>query len=129
MEENENCVVYQGWLEKRSRYLQTWRKRYAILLKTHLVTYESEDTGNIPTENILLRNCKGIKSTHEEIKQELSFKIMFEEQSFYFKAFSNEDYQNWLKNITKALVHKKLKILKPLYTSGESSEEEDNIGK
>ena len=122
---NPNPKIYEGWLDKRSRFLHKWRKRYVILLKTHLITYESENLKTVPTEKILLRHCKGVKSVFDEIKVDFTFKIIFKEESFYFRANDCKEYEHWLKAITKALVVKKMKFLGPMYTDGESSDEEE----
>ena len=123
--ENPNPKIFEGWLDKRSRFLHKWRSRFVILIKTHLITYSSENFKTVPTEKILLKYCKGIKSTYDEIKIHFTFKIIFKEECFYFKAKNSEDYNKWLKAITKALISKKLRFLGPIYTDGESSDEED----
>ena len=34
--------VFEGWLEKKSRYLKSWRKRYGVVVNMKLYTYKSE---------------------------------------------------------------------------------------
>ena len=36
-------VLRKGFLEKQSKYNNSWRKRFIILTKTHLITYNVKD--------------------------------------------------------------------------------------
>ena len=61
-------ILKDGFLEKQSRYMKTWRKRYVILMKTHMLTYKDND-GNwgAPTECIPINNCCTVKSADDEL--------------------------------------------------------------
>ena len=35
-------IYKEGWLYKQSRYLKSWRRRWAVLTRTHVYTYKIE---------------------------------------------------------------------------------------
>ena len=35
-------IYKEGWLYKQSRYLKSWRRRWAVITRTHLYTYKLE---------------------------------------------------------------------------------------
>ena len=67
-------ILKEGFLEKQSRYMKSWRKRYAVLMKTHLLTYK-DNSGDYssPTEIIPINNCCTVKSADDELNIKNTF--------------------------------------------------------
>ena len=65
--------------------MKSWRDRYVILLKTHLLTYKEND-GNwkAATEVIPLNESSTVESAHEELQTKNCFKVVVNEGVFYF---------------------------------------------
>ena len=65
--------------------MKSWRDRYVILLKTHLLTYKEND-GNwkAATEVIPLNESSAVESAHEELQTQYCFKVVVNEGVFYF---------------------------------------------
>eukprot|EP00472_Partenskyella_glossopodia_P002855 CAMPEP_0197521406 /NCGR_PEP_ID=MMETSP1318-20131121/6683_1 /TAXON_ID=552666 /ORGANISM="Partenskyella glossopodia, Strain RCC365" /LENGTH=404 /DNA_ID=CAMNT_0043073395 /DNA_START=241 /DNA_END=1455 /DNA_ORIENTATION=+ len=54
-----NLIQYEGWVEKQSRYLKTWRHRWVVLVYPCLYSFKSrQQYDSIPTEEIDLRTCR-----------------------------------------------------------------------
>jgi hypothetical protein len=47
--------IKEGWLVKRSRILKEWKKRWMVLTRTHLYSFEQQGVYRAPTEKIPLR--------------------------------------------------------------------------
>lgn len=102
-------IVHQGWLYKQSRYFKTWKRyinylfssRWVVMSKTHLYTYKSQDMRSKPTEAILLRICRGVKSAEDFTKKPFSFQIDLGHFVFYFHAETNEQKEKWIGVISK----------------------------
>ena len=48
-------------------------RRYVVLIKTHLMTFASEDNLTAPTEIIHINNCCTVKSADDELNIKNSF--------------------------------------------------------
>ena len=94
-----NGVLREGFLEKRSKYIKSWRKRYVILTKTHLITHKYQHGWwETVTESITLNyNCK-VQSGDNEI-----FKVMAQERTFYFKSADSSNKQAWIGALEKVM--------------------------
>ena len=69
-------IIKEGWLDKQSKFMKTWRKRYIVLCKTHMLTYKKND-GNYsaPTECIPITIGCTVKNAADELKITDSFKV------------------------------------------------------
>eukprot|EP01084_Bolivina_argentea_P011315 21150_1 len=38
-----NRVLKEGWLQKKSRHIHTWRKRWGVVTLDHLITYKTKE--------------------------------------------------------------------------------------
>lgn len=75
-------IVKEGWLYKQSKYMKEWRKyflyhkiyrRWVVLTPTHLYSYKEYKKYEKPTEEIVIKECKTIKSVEDEIKRKFAF--------------------------------------------------------
>ena len=98
-------ILKQGYLEKQSRYLKTWRKRWIILLKTHLLTFKDNNGDwRTPTEIIPINNCCTVKSADDELNVKNSFKVLVQDRAFYFQGVDNSDKEAWIGALGKAMI-------------------------
>ncbi|KAM3134852.1 hypothetical protein pb186bvf_013021 [Paramecium bursaria] len=102
-------ILNEGWLEKQSRFLKQWKKRWCVLTETTFYTFELEKTYKDPTEIIQLHKAISIKTSEDETKVQNSFKIETNEQVFQFRPESREEKESWISSIGKAMVKISLK--------------------
>ena len=69
----KDSIVKQGFLQKRSRYLSQWKKRFVVLTKDHLLTFANNTNLTQPTEVIKMDICCTVKSSDDEINKQHSF--------------------------------------------------------
>ena len=67
MDENLKNTVKEGWLEKESRHIKSWRKRWFVLTNNTLYSFKDTKQYRNPTEVINLKNITTIKTTDGEI--------------------------------------------------------------
>eukprot|EP01084_Bolivina_argentea_P296274 510231_1 len=51
---DKNKIIKQGWLQKKSKHLGSWRPRLTIVTDKYLYTFKNENTNTKPTEKIRL---------------------------------------------------------------------------
>ena len=120
MEENE--FLYKGWLFKRSRFMKKWRRRYTVITKTQLMTFDSENINEAPTEILYIKYCNGVKSAEEETNKENSLCIDYQGTLFYFYADSAEEKTKWIGIISKSIITPSIKQIKQ-YESDSSDDD------
>lgn len=103
MEKKNEEILYQGWIEKRSRHLKKWRRRWMVLTPTHLITYKTDAKKN-RTERILMQDCFTIKSVEEELKIPNSFRLDSSQTRFFFRADDMPSKEVWIGSIGKMMV-------------------------
>ena len=100
----ESSILKQGWIEKRSRFIREWRRRWMVLTTDTLRTYKNQgDTGN-PTETIPLQRCSTVKSADEDLQKAFSFRIESRDRTFFFCAENQAEKENWIGCIGRAMV-------------------------
>lgn len=103
--ENFQVVLKEGWVEKRSRFVKEWRKRWMVLTPRFLFTFKTQqEYGKSPTEKLRLQECRSVKSAEEELKKDFTFRIDANDRSFYFTALDLSDKETWIGSIGKAMV-------------------------
>mmetsp|Transcript_42883 Transcript_42883/g.69718 ORF Transcript_42883/g.69718 Transcript_42883/m.69718 type:complete len:450 (+) Transcript_42883:300-1649(+) len=55
---DSKSVQLEGWVEKQSRYLRSWRHRWLVLRHPYLYTFKSRQNYDSPTEKIELIGCR-----------------------------------------------------------------------
>lgn len=97
---NFNNITTQGWLQKRSRYLRSWKKRYVIVADNCIFTFKDSLNLKKPTEKLNLHKALEImQDTDIQTKKNYSFGIRFEKKIFYFFASSEEEKMEWINKI------------------------------
>ena len=80
VQEEVQSIIKEGFLDKQSRFLKSWRRysfslssRWFVLTPHVLMTFKERKTYNSPTEIIPLKAITSIKSADEESAKEFSF--------------------------------------------------------
>ena len=120
MENNE--FIYKGWLFKQSRFRKKWRRRYTVLSKTQLMTFDSENINEAPTEVLYIRHCNGVKSAEEDTNKPNAFCIDYSGTPFYFYCDTADDKTKWIGLISKSIIAPSIKQIRE-YESDSSDED------
>eukprot|EP01083_Nonionella_stella_P021085 58466_1 len=111
-----NKPLIRGWLQKKSRHMKKWRKRWVILQKSAIYTFKAEtNTMSQATEIIDLRGCIYIKpSSNVESSSKSSdlvyaFELHCHNLSFTFHAETLDSMNEWMKCIQHQLFITSLK--------------------
>lgn len=105
IEENFEVIIKEGFLEKRSRFLKGWRKRWIVLTPNYLTTFKSEGSYNSPTEQIPLAEFSSIFSADEELKRQNTFKMETMDREFFFTAASESERNEWISVLGQIVIH------------------------
>ena len=55
-----------------------------------------------PTESIVLKQCRGVKSAEDETKKDFSFRVDMGASVFFFHAETQEQKEKWIGVISKS---------------------------
>ncbi|CAG9331292.1 unnamed protein product [Blepharisma stoltei] len=103
--ENFEVILREGWIEKQSRFVKEWRRRWLVLTPKFLFTFKQQHAyRDKPTETLRLQACLACKSAVEETKKDFSFKVETKERIFYFSALDRNDKDGWIGAIARAMV-------------------------
>lgn len=98
-------ILKEGWIEKRSRLLQQWRKRWAVLTPQYLYTFkERQAYSSSPTESIRLATCSSVKSAEDDLRIDNTFRIDAQERTYFFRATDAGQKESWIGGIGRAMV-------------------------
>lgn len=94
--------IKEGWLVKRSRILKEWKKRWMVLTRTHLYSFEQQGVYRAPTEKIPLKEVSTIKSFYKnQYERPQVFRIESDDTYFYLSAQDHQDKWAWMTAIEK----------------------------
>eukprot|EP01084_Bolivina_argentea_P313742 543364_1 len=105
-----NLIVKEGWMDKQSRFLGSWRKRWTILYKNKqnmvtLCTFKKKKIYRNPTEIININEYIKISKLPQK-EQEFKLYSRSLQTTFMFRTNSKNDLTEWIKNINN-FVHSK----------------------
>ncbi|CAG9331022.1 unnamed protein product [Blepharisma stoltei] len=107
-EETFDVIIKEGWINKRSRFLKIWRRRWLVLTPHFLITFKRQQAYlDKPTEKIKIECCSTMKSAEEETKKVFTFRINFLDRVFFFSAQDANDKETWIESIRGAMMPKK----------------------
>eukprot|EP00455_Lapot_gusevi_P025961 TRINITY_DN273_c0_g1_i1.p1 TRINITY_DN273_c0_g1~~TRINITY_DN273_c0_g1_i1.p1 ORF type:complete len:129 (+),score=27.07 TRINITY_DN273_c0_g1_i1:40-426(+) len=94
-----------GYLEKQSRYLKQWKKRWVIMTKDHKILsfHDNQDLTN-PTEIIDLRIFNSVRSSADMTNRAFTFDVYSAEMNFSFCASTESEKEEWIRAVGKAIV-------------------------
>jgi len=94
----------EGFLEKQSRHLKRWKKRWFVLQDSTLYSFKKEKAYENPTEVIDLRIFSSVKSSEDYTNRPHSFDVYSSDMVFSMVASSEEDKEAWIRAIGRAIV-------------------------
>ena len=103
--ETFEVIIKEGWLEKRSRFLKGWRKRWIILTPNFLTTLKSQGDYSNSTEQIPLNEFRSILPSDMELNRENTFKIETIEREFFFTAETKAERDEWVSVLGQIMIH------------------------
>ena len=68
------------------------------------MTFKGEDISDIPTEQIPLFQCSGVKSAEDNTRKLYSFEIDNQGDIYYFHCESEKDKDQWIGAISKVIL-------------------------
>lgn len=111
VEETFQNIVKEGWLEKRSRFLKGWRRRWIVLTPHYICTFKKQGQYKDPTEKILLAEFSSFFFADEEVNKQNSFKMITHDREFYFAADDTTNRDEWLSALGRVILNTEIKGL------------------
>ncbi|CAD8212750.1 unnamed protein product [Paramecium pentaurelia] len=109
--EDLKCIVKEGWMDKQSRFLKKWHKRWIVLTNFTLYTFKKQQQYNNPTEVIDLNQIVSIKQADDHELQKLnSITIQTHDSIFYLIVQDEQQQQQWISIISSQLLKLKNQI-------------------
>lgn len=112
----------EGFLEKQSRHLKRWKKRWFVLQDSTLYSFKKEKVYEEPTEIIDLRVFSSVKSSEDYTNRPHSFDVYSSDMVFSMVAASESEKEDWIRAIGRAIVISRTK-------SWQDENDEDNQDK
>jgi PH domain len=109
--ENFEVIIKEGWLEKRSRFLKGWRKRWIVLTPNYLNTFKTKKDLTDPTEQIPLSEFSSILPVGFEVNRPNVFKIQTTDREFFFNADNQTERDEWVSVLGQIVIHTGLKTI------------------
>eukprot|EP01084_Bolivina_argentea_P023312 43471_1 len=93
-------ILQEGWVEKRSKHIGTWRKRWMVIAENKdrifVYTFKWEKKYKNPTETILISGNHHVQD--EMIKNDHTFNLYnkLTRENFIFRASNENDKRSWI---------------------------------
>jgi len=94
----------EGFLEKQSRHLKRWKRRWFVLQDSMLYSFKNKKEYVAPTEQIDLKIFCSVKSSEEYTNRPHSFDVYSSDQVFSMVAESEAEKEDWIRAIGRAIV-------------------------
>jgi len=91
----------EGWLEKKSKFLGEWRKRWIVLTPAYLFTYKEENGKMEVTEKVLLKNIEQIFDTPQDSGSCLIDMKLMDGKKYQMRAQTKEEAIQWILEVEK----------------------------
>ena len=86
----------EGWVNKESAVIRTYRKRWMVLTPDRLYSFKGEMQYTDPTEEMDLRQCDTVKSADDLTNRPFSFTVQVPERNYFLAAMSDADRDEWV---------------------------------
>ncbi len=98
-------IVKKGFLNKKSKYLGNWKKRYIVLTENYIFAYTDDTPGAECTMNLTLSECFGPKHLQMESNDEYGFCFCNDGKIYCFKTNSLDEKNEWINTLRESLSH------------------------
>lgn len=102
--------IKEGWLQKQSRHFRRWRRRWIVLEGSKLYSFKNERKYENPTEIIDLKIFSSVKSSEDQTHKQYSFDVYSPEMRFSMVAGTENEKEDWIRHIGKAIVMSNQKV-------------------
>mmetsp|Transcript_2021 Transcript_2021/g.4726 ORF Transcript_2021/g.4726 Transcript_2021/m.4726 type:complete len:267 (-) Transcript_2021:264-1064(-) len=109
-------IVKEGWLDKESRNVRDWRRRYVVLTRDCLATFRAGPAElyrwSEATELINFGQMMTVRSADHETQRENSFCLQRQKDGkfFFFLASSSAEKEAWVGAVGRAMVRRTVMI-------------------
>ena len=97
-------IIKKGFLEKKSRYLGIWKKRYIVLTQNYIFAYVDDKKDSECTMNLTVADSYGPKHLQLE-NGEYGFSFSNEGTIYCFKTKQLDEKNSWFDNLRETLSH------------------------
>eukprot|EP01084_Bolivina_argentea_P255814 430415_1 len=111
-------TLKQGYLDKKSRHIGAWRKRWIVVTSTKIFSYKSRAMNQDPTEIITVKNIKKVRSISDTIMSIES------DVTHKFKANTETQKTEWIDFINRLKFER---IAMPVIVQCADSKYDDNF--
>jgi len=112
----------EGFLEKQSRHLKRWKKRWFVLQDSTLYSFKKEKVYENPTEVVDLRIFSSVKSSEDYTNRINSFDVYSSDMVFSMVAASETEKEDWIRAIGRAIVISRTKSWQDENDDGKDSD-------
>ena len=113
----------EGYLTKRSEWLQTWRRRYFKLVRNQLFFMVAP--ADKPHGVIELRHCLTVKSAEDKCGKRSSFEVATPDAVYFLYADNDVAKDEWIGAIGKAIVRSSHSYTRDV-ADGEEDDDDDD---
>lgn len=95
-------ILKEGWLKKKYKDTQEWRRRWVVLTPHYLATFKEQGDYQNPTEVIRLREVLTVQSvSSSETGKSTSFSVKTKQRALYLAADNTAEQTSWVGRIDK----------------------------
>jgi hypothetical protein len=92
-------IRLEGFLDKESKWLKIWRKRWCVLTSTGFFTYRTEGDLKNSTEFVLLNDCSSVHAVCHGRKRAHVIRIETPKRKMLLYACSESEMHKWINAI------------------------------
>ena len=116
--------IKEGYLTKRSEWIQDWRRRYFKLIRSQL-SFMKTPAG--PAHGVIdLRHCLTVKSAEEKTGKKFAFEVATSENTYFLFAESDEDKDDWIGKVGRAIVDNSRSHIRDLTRAEEDDDDDED---
>lgn len=92
-------IIKTGFLEKRSKYLKNWKKRFIVLTTHSILSYVDKTEGSDCTMNLELSECTNFEKIKDESGLETTLSFVNDGKIYLLKGTDEKEIEDWFKLI------------------------------
>eukprot|EP01084_Bolivina_argentea_P089529 161539_1 len=110
-------ILFEGWMDKKSRYLKSWRRRWVVLdVNTEditLFTFKQKEKYIYPTESVIINDDISIQLSYST-ENEFIISNTMSKAKFVFKALNRENRKQWVNILQEQQIKKNINPNNPI---------------